>query len=113
MILNKMHCIFDQIKLLLQDIIDFSFDETFDTVSFSPIFIVGMPRSGTTLVEQIISSHSQVHGAGELPFLDRFGGALSLGNQIISSENVLQMRNAYLHELEKVSRRCQFVTDKK
>ncbi len=31
-----------------------------------PVFIVGMPRSGTTLVEQIISNHSQVHGAGEL-----------------------------------------------
>ncbi|MBF0357172.1 MAG: sulfotransferase [Magnetococcales bacterium] len=30
-----------------------------------PIFIVGMPRSGTTLVEQIIASHSQVFGAGE------------------------------------------------
>ena len=33
------------------------------------IFIVGMPRSGTTLVEQIIASHSQVTGAGELVFL--------------------------------------------
>ena len=32
-----------------------------------PIFIVGMPRSGTTLVEQIISAHPQVHGAGEIP----------------------------------------------
>ncbi|TMV66840.1 tetratricopeptide repeat protein, partial [Thioclava sp. BHET1] len=32
-----------------------------------PIFIVGMPRSGTTLVEQILSSHSDVTGAGELP----------------------------------------------
>ena len=31
----------------------------------SPIFIVGMPRSGTTLVEQILSSHSEVFGAGE------------------------------------------------
>ncbi len=31
-----------------------------------PIFIVGMPRSGTSLVEQIISSHSSVYGAGEL-----------------------------------------------
>ena len=34
-----------------------------------PIFIVGMPRSGTSLVEQIISSHSQVFGAGELSTL--------------------------------------------
>ncbi len=35
----------------------------------SPIFILGMPRSGTTLTEQILASHSSVHGAGELPAL--------------------------------------------
>ena len=34
--------------------------------SHLPVFIVGMPRSGTTLVEQILSSHPQVYGAGEL-----------------------------------------------
>ncbi len=36
-----------------------------------PIFIVGMPRSGTTLVEQILASHPKVHGAGELPDIER------------------------------------------
>ena len=34
-----------------------------------PVFIVGMPRSGTTLVEQIIASHPSVYGAGEVPYL--------------------------------------------
>lgn len=37
----------------------------------APVFIVGMPRSGTTLVEQILSSHPQVYGAGELQYLHK------------------------------------------
>lgn len=36
-----------------------------------PVFIVGLPRSGTTLTEQILSQHPDVHGAGELPDLAR------------------------------------------
>lgn len=35
----------------------------------TPIFIVGMPRSGSTLVEQILASHSQVEGTSELPYM--------------------------------------------
>ncbi|HEX3709260.1 MAG TPA: tetratricopeptide repeat protein [Pseudolabrys sp.] len=35
-------------------------------VSARPIFIIGMPRSGTTLIEQLLASHPAVHGAGEL-----------------------------------------------
>lgn len=35
--------------------------------TFKPIFVVGMPRSGSTLVEQILASHPQVHGGDELP----------------------------------------------
>lgn len=45
----------------------------------APVFIVGMPRSGTTLVEQILAAHAAVHGAGERPALGNafaeFGGA--------------------------------------
>ena len=36
-----------------------------------PVFIVGLPRSGTTLTEQILSAHPLLHGAGELPDLAR------------------------------------------
>ena len=36
-----------------------------------PVFIAGMPRSGTTLIEQIIDAHGQAHGAGELTDIDR------------------------------------------
>ncbi len=36
-----------------------------------PVFVVGMPRSGTTLVEQMIAGHSRIHGAGELGTIPR------------------------------------------
>ncbi|MEM7568838.1 MAG: sulfotransferase [Pseudomonadota bacterium] len=41
-----------------------------------PIFIVGMPRSGTTLTEQILSAHPYVHGAGELTAITKVAGEL-------------------------------------
>jgi tetratricopeptide (TPR) repeat protein len=41
--------------------------------SEQPVFIVGMPRSGTTLMERIIASHPQGAGAGELPEMPRIG----------------------------------------
>ena len=41
-----------------------------------PVFIVGMPRSGTTLLEQMLAAHPQVHGAGELPDVSLIARAL-------------------------------------
>ncbi|WP_417383092.1 tetratricopeptide repeat-containing sulfotransferase family protein [Gimesia sp.] len=41
-----------------------------------PVFIVGMPRTGTTLVEQILSSHPDIHGAGELPDISSISGTM-------------------------------------
>jgi tetratricopeptide (TPR) repeat protein len=41
------------------------------TASELPVFVLGMPRSGTTLIEQILASHPQVTGAGELSALRR------------------------------------------
>jgi tetratricopeptide (TPR) repeat protein len=41
-----------------------------------PIFIVGLPRSGSTLVEQILASHSQVEGTSELPIVGKIASAI-------------------------------------
>ncbi|HEX3999516.1 MAG TPA: tetratricopeptide repeat protein [Pirellulales bacterium] len=41
------------------------------SASETPVFVVGLPRSGTTLVEQILASHPQVFGAGELPLVQQ------------------------------------------
>ena len=46
------------------------------TSTTRPVFIVGMPRSGTTLTEQILASHPDVCGGGELPFLGRAAASL-------------------------------------
>lgn len=44
-----------------------------------PVFVVGMPRSGTTLVEQVLASHPHVHGAGELRLLPELLATLDGG----------------------------------
>lgn len=77
-----------------------------------PIVIVGMPRSGTTLVEQIISSHSQVTGAGELPFAARFGHLLARGLSETNTNTLLDFREKYLDHLYKYSNQNRLVTDK-
>ncbi len=43
----------------------------------SPIFILGLPRSGSTLLEQILASHGQVEGTSELPYIGRLATSLN------------------------------------
>jgi len=65
------------------------------------IFILGMPRSGTTLTEQIISSHSEVYGSGELPYLSKIIDDNLCENKKLSTtkfKNVLS-NNEALHKL--------------
>lgn len=49
--------------------------------SEQPVFIVGMPRSGSTLVEQILSSHPDVFGAGELPEINKISELMTRHTQ--------------------------------
>ena len=54
--------------------------------SEKPVFVLGMPRSGTSLVEQVIASHSQAHGAGELKLLHRILEGVSINNRILETK---------------------------
>ena len=77
-----------------------------------PIFIVGMPRSGTTLVEQIISAHSMVYGAGELNHLKKFGFMLSSGFITPNQETISKFRGQYLHAVDRLAKGRSVITDK-
>ena len=77
-----------------------------------PIFIVGLPRSGTTLVEQIISSHSDVTAGGELPFVARLGGELATGQVAATPGALHRFREQYLSELSGRSGGKPYFTDK-
>ena len=57
------------------------------------IFIVGMPRSGTTLMEQIISAHSEVYGCGELPYLSKIINDKFTRSNILSTSKINQTLN--------------------
>ncbi len=66
-----------------------------------PVFVVGMPRSGTTLVEQILASHPSVFGAGELLKLNDLVNGLPkrFGLEGTTVQAILQLNQAQLREV--------------
>lgn len=78
-----------------------------------PIFVVGMMRSGTTLTEQIISAHSQVHGAGELRFLGATAEPeLSAHDGPLDAVALQRIRGRYLAELAALAGGAPYAVDK-
>jgi tetratricopeptide (TPR) repeat protein len=104
--------LFDQIKRTAPKFKDVALNAASEPITHTPIFLLGMPRSGTTLVEQIASSHSEVTGAGELPYVSQFGGQLAGGLTAPTIEAVSVFRERYLTELSKRAEAQAFVTDK-
>ena len=92
-------------------------NESLKKLDIKPIFIVGMPRSGTSLVEQIISSHHLVHGAGELdnfknlviPFLNKY---FNLEGETLNEEDLLILRHGYIESLRNLNTSQSIITDK-
>ena len=73
-----------------------------------PIFIVGMPRSGTSLLEQILTMHSKISGAGELDDINEFASTTSI-NDI---ESLKLLAKKYEDKLISIDPKMKFITDK-
>ena len=104
--LEKEEKIFNNIKLIFNNLnINYQSDEKKNK---QIIFVVGMPRSGTSLVEQILSSHKDVYGAGELPFMGSLAEKLFFKNDFeliykefseIDHSNLDQIKKKYFNNL--------------
>ena len=77
----------------------------------APIFILGMPRSGTSLIEQIISNHSEVHGAGELDLLPISVKNSNWQNSFDLEQISQKIRKEYLEKISLISNK-KYITDK-
>ena len=66
-----------------------------------PIFVLGMPRSGSTLIDQIISSHSKVDGTQELPNIIKIAAELNSNNQKNYPEVLKELDESKLSNLGK------------
>jgi len=87
-----------------------------------PVFIVGMPRSGTSLTEQILCAHSQIFGAGELSLLDQLISQVANDFNIkkkfpesferLNQDIVNTISEGYLSHLSELSSNAKRITDK-
>lgn len=104
--------LFEKIKTIAAKIEDITIKNNDYPSHNIPIFILGMPRSGTTLVEQIVSSHSEIFGAGELRYISQYGSKLATGQTPLTLNAIKAFRERYLAELSKRVDEKVFITDK-
>lgn len=84
-----------------------------------PVFIVGMPRSGTTLLEQILASHPDVHGAGELAGVESIARSLGVYStgypeclRGLTETTLSRHANSHLQQLQSFAPQASRVVDK-
>ena len=98
---------------------DFSKDKSSEEIK--PIFILGMPRSGSTLVEQILSSHSKVESLGEIDYFHKslikeiniFPNQNNLSDIQLTEQKISTIRENYINEIisnKKTNKK--YITDK-
>merc|ERR1711916_159056 len=93
---------------------------TFGSSDETPIFIVGMPRSGTSLTEQILASHSAVFGAGELDLVKfcMVNGVNVKGNKLepvvdnLQPQHIKVISQNYLQRIRELEPNTAHIVDK-
>ena len=87
----------------------------------TPIFILGMPRSGTSLVEQILASHPDVFGAGELNYISNLTGEFFIPDSSrqfpaniidLDPKAFEDLGQKYIAKIRKDSKESRYITDK-
>ncbi|MBF0195174.1 MAG: tetratricopeptide repeat protein [Magnetococcales bacterium] len=83
----------------------------------TPVFILGMPRSGSSLIEQILSSHKDVFGGGELPFLkdcfpSGFFNNIAENSQLLQGSSALSLGEKYIERLREIEPKAKYIVDK-
>jgi len=78
----------------------------------TPIFILGMPRSGTSLIEQILSAHSKVFGAGEMNTFNQLGKLFIQSTKVANQYDIDNWRHKYIESLSQANKDRPFVIDK-
>jgi tetratricopeptide (TPR) repeat protein len=117
-------------RITLSDNIRAVFNETFfanrpapAAQDKSPIFIVGMPRSGTSLIEQILSTHTDIYGGGELSDMDNLIYAIATEAGLpaerypeavarMPEDGFLQLGRAYIKKVWQLAPDAKYITDK-
>jgi tetratricopeptide (TPR) repeat protein len=93
----------------------------FGTDSSRPVFIVGMPRSGTTLAEHVLSAHPAISAGGELEAIGRLTGGLGElvksgkypeAARHLSKGSVASLAFGYLRDLQSINNQTPYLTDK-
>lgn len=116
---SQMLPFYDQLKLVFDSEIRVA--GSFDSDEITPIFIVGMPRSGTTLLEQMLSSHSEIESAGEVNYIGGnvvtqiqqiTGKPYPLGLELLNKEQIKMLGASYLSQLQKHHSKARYIIDK-
>ena len=101
---SKLNYSIEKDEAFTRNIINFYNKEKIKSLEFvadsyrkKPVFVIGMPRSGTTLVEQILSSHSLIYGAGELNLFEKLLGR--------DSQGVDKLKHVDKHELKRIGQK--------